>query len=68
MYNKFYRKPTPANILMVPILAMLLITGIAMLLQEFIGGRIARKLAISIVNPQKGNPIGTILTVQICTV
>lgn len=52
----------------IPVVELLGLMAVVILLEELIAGRIARKIAFSIFNPEKSKPLAVIIAMQISTV
>lgn len=68
VYNHIVTGSVTASSFLVPLGELLGLMAAVLLLEEFIAGRIARKIAFRIVNPDKAKQITAIVAVQIATV
>ena len=67
-YNHFLLGLRGLNALRLPLIELLGLMAAVILLQEAVGGRVARFIAFHIVNPQSAPKLKVILTVQVFTV
>jgi Protein of unknown function (DUF2798) len=68
-YNKaIINKGMVNSFFLLPVGELVLLAIVVIILQTFIGGPLARKLAFRLVNPEKDRTIAVILTIQIMTV